>query len=663
MLDGFDRETLRGQQIMSVQFGRCNFDGKPVDSKDLEGARSALTPYGPDGEGCICKDNFGVLFRAFHTTKEDRVDRQPHVSQSGAVTIWDGRLDNRDELIHELAGELSTDSTDVSIVSAAYERWGTGSFCKLIGDWAVCTWDPRTQALVLAKDFLGSRHLYYSIENDTITWCTILDPLVHFADRSLVLEEEFIAGWLSFFPAPDLTPYVGLQAVPPSCFVRFSKGTRQVNKYWDFNPAKKIRYPLDADYEEHFRSVFAQSIRRRLRSDTPVLAELSGGMDSSSIVCMADNIIRDGFAETPRLDTLSYYDDSEPNWNERPFFTKVEEKRGRVGCHIDVSNQSILIPHGDRSRVALTPSSPDGRTTESSRQLAACMGAQGTRVVLSGVGGDEITGGVPTPMPELEDLLARAQFWSLAHGLKVWALNKRKPWLHLFWAAIEGFCPSWRLPKDRRTAPWLNSDFVKRNNFALRGYRSRVKLFGPLPSFQENIFVLNALRRQFGCVSLPLDPPYERRHPYLDRDLLEFMFSIPREQVVRPGQRRSLMRRALAGTVPEEILNRKRKAFVTRSPVTALAAELPKLLEDGREMHASSFGIVDSRRFSEVLAQARQGVQVPLVTVMRTVALEDWLRGLADRHLLQAGSTSREKHVAHMPEGRGEVTSIPQSAA
>ena len=79
-----------------------------------------------------------------------------------------------------------------------------------------------------------------------------------------------------------------------------------------------------------------EAVRRRLRSDSPILAELSGGMDSSSIVCMADTIIARGNAETPRLDTLSYYDDSEPNWNERPYFTKVEEKRGRTGCHIDV---------------------------------------------------------------------------------------------------------------------------------------------------------------------------------------------------------------------------------------------------------------------------------------------------------------------------------------
>src|SRR4051794_32673310 len=104
---------------MSVQFGRCNLDGKPVDPKDLERARPVLAPYGPDGEGSICKDNFGVLFKAFHTTADSRREQQPHVTPSGVVITWDGRLDNRADLLRGLANEISSNSTDVSIVGAA----------------------------------------------------------------------------------------------------------------------------------------------------------------------------------------------------------------------------------------------------------------------------------------------------------------------------------------------------------------------------------------------------------------------------------------------------------------------------------------------------------------------------------------------------------------
>ena len=113
-----------------------------------------------------------------------------------------------------------------------------------------------------------------------------------------------------------------------------------------------------------------------------------------------------------------------------------------------------------------------------------------------------------------------------------------------------------------RPAPWLQSSFVKHHRAALSGYPFRTKLLGPLPSFQGNMRTFDALQRQLACKALPLEPPFEKRYPCLDRSLLEFIFAIPREQLVRPTQRRSLMRRALVGIVPEEILNRKAKAFL-----------------------------------------------------------------------------------------------------
>src|SRR6266852_4929865 len=109
---------------MSVQLGRWNFDGKPVDRDYLEKAKAAIAPYGPDGSGSHCKGNMSILYRAFHTTKESRSETQPHITPSGAVITWDGRLDNRTELIDELSDSLTNDSTDVAIVAAAYEKWG-----------------------------------------------------------------------------------------------------------------------------------------------------------------------------------------------------------------------------------------------------------------------------------------------------------------------------------------------------------------------------------------------------------------------------------------------------------------------------------------------------------------------------------------------------------
>ena len=629
---------------MSVQFGRWNFDSKPVERDYLEKANALIAPYGPDGGSSYSKGNISILYHAFHTTKESRREAQPHVTSSGAILTWDGRLDNRAELIRQLRNVLTIGSTDVSIVAAAYEEWGTDCFGKLIGDWALSIWDENTRSVILAKDPIGMRHLYYSLDENQVTWSTILDPLVLFAGKTFALCEEYIAGWFSFFPAGHLTPYVGIHSVPPSSFALIRAGKHTISKYWDFDPDKKIRYSTDAEYEEHFRAVFAEAVRRGLRSDSPILAELSGGMDSSSIVCMADTILARGAGETQRLDTISYYDDSEPNWNERPYFTKVEEKRGRTGCHINVCSQESFKVEFDTDRFAATPSS-GGRPNEASKQYAACMTSQGNRVVLSGIGGDEVTGGVPTPTPELEDLLVRGTFKTLVHQLKVWALNKRKPWFYLFFEAARGFFPPALVgvPKHKRPAPWLTPAFVKRNPAALRGYEDRRKIFGSLPSLQGNVGTLDALRRQLACSDLSSDLPREKRYPYLDRGLLEFLFAIPPEQLVRPGQRRSLMRRSLIGIVPDELLNRKRKAFVNRGPRVGIAAEWPHLLELGQNMLMSSLGIADSTHFVEALQKIRQGADVPIIPLMRTLGIELWLRNLTARNVL--GDAAVERRV------------------
>jgi len=501
---------------MSVQFGRWNFEGQTPALEYIEKVIAALAPYGPDSNEAYSEAGVKILYRAFHATKESHREKQPHISSSGALITWDGRLDNRAELISELSASGTNGSTDLAIVAMAFEKWGTNCFAKLIGDWALSIWNPRNRSLILAKDPIGTRHLYYSFDNNQVTWSTILDPLVRLAGKAFALEEEYIAGWFSMFPAVDLTPCVGIHSVPPSSFVLLRPGKHTVSTYWNFDPQKKIRYRTDAEYEEHFRTIFAEAVRRKLRSDRPVLAELSGGRDSSSIVCMADTVIASGTAETPRLDTFSIYDDSEPNWNERPYFTKVEEKRGRVGWHVNVAAQDPETipapeppPESPRRRFVSTPGN-DGRT---SPQMRMCMTSQGNRVVLSGIGGDEVMGGVPTPVPELENLLARAQFGALAHQLKVWALEKRKPWFHLFWQAARGFFPPAfvGVPKHMTPAPWLQSSFVKRHWASLTGYPSRTKLFGPLPSFQENVGAFDALRRQLARAALPFEPPYENR--------------------------------------------------------------------------------------------------------------------------------------------------------
>jgi asparagine synthase (glutamine-hydrolysing) len=643
---------------MGVIFGRRNFDGRQPPEEYLNKVRSMLSPYGPDGDSSYSGQGISIIYCALHTTQESRQEIQPLVTASGTAVTWDGRLDNREELLRLLQLPDLHGCADVSIVGAAYERWGIACFGKLIGDWALSIWNPTDQTLILAKDPIGVRHLYFSLDRGQVAWSTVLEPLVRLANHKFSLDEEYIAGWFSFFPATRLTPYVGVESVPPSCFVRFHSGKQSTTQYWDFDPAKRIRYDTDAEYEDHFRIVFAESVRRRLRSDSTVLAELSGGMDSTCIVCMADSLLARGLAATHRVNTVSYYSDVEPNWNERPYFEKVEKQRGRSGCHIDVGSQSTFDSGFLSDRFPATPAFAAG-PAQVHQEFVQCLTSSQSRVLLSGIGGDEVMGGVPTPTPELADLLVLGAFGAFCHQLKVWALNQRKPWFHLFLEVASGFLPPRiaGLSDHIRPALWLHPVFARKNVDALTGYPARLTFRRALPSFQENRFALNALQRQLACLGLASDPPFERAYPYLDRDLLEFLFSIPRNQLVRPGHRRSLMRRALAGIVPGEILNRKRKAFVTRKPFLLLKAESAKLTAMASGMLNSAMGFIDPQRFSEILQSACRGRDIPIVPLKRTLLIEDWLRALQPWGVLTANTYQHSTTSIHRARTNAGVPS------
>jgi asparagine synthase (glutamine-hydrolysing) len=661
---------------MSVQFGKWNFEGQPPSPGYMEKVNAILAPYGPDSKEAYSERGLNILYRAFHTTKEARREAQPCISASGGVLTWDGRLDNRADLISALQDSLTISSTDVTIVAAAYEKWGTGCFAKLIGDWALSIWNPINHSLLLAKDPIGIRKMYYSFDDSQVTWSTILDPLVLLAGKTFKINEEYIAGWFLMHPANHLTPYVGIHSVPASSFVLLQPGKHIVNEFWDFDPGKRIRYRTDAEYEQHFRTVFAEAIRRRLRSDGPVLADLSGGMDSSSIVCMADTIITSGASETLRLDTISWYDDADPILDERQFFSKVEHKRGRTGWHINLgelrqresSSQQWSTADFARDRFAATPSAsnPHG---EFFNQYRTCIVSQGYRVVLAGIAGDDVMGsGVPTPAPELQNLLARAHFITLSHRVNAWAVKMRKPRLALLWEAVRGFLTlspaGLGFPGDLDAVPLFDPGFVFRNQAALRGYPTRVSLFGPLPSFQIQVATLRALRRIVAsCVSRP-EMLAERRYPYLDRCLLEFMFAIPREQIVRVGQRRSLMKRSLSGIVPDEVLSRRQKADVLPQRQQSSLAALPSLAEIGQDMVSSSLRIINPDLFLGAQQKARCSQEGPVRILRCAMTLEAWLRHLTIHGVLTTGAvTMRRRHAWSLKAEKLETASRSESSA
>jgi asparagine synthase (glutamine-hydrolysing) len=627
---------------MSVQAGTWNFDGRPVDPKQIEDISEFLKQQGPDGESRYVNGSVVLLYRPFHTTAESRREKQPYFSHRGFILTWDGRLDNRHTLIADLRSDLEANPTDVAIVAAAFDRWETDCFRRLIGDWAVSIWKPEQRELFFAADYMAIRHIFYYLKKDRILWSTDLSSLVLLSNDKFHIDDNYIAGYLAHNPDAHLTPYLEIREVPPGQSVRLRNGSAVIERFWRFSPKSRIRYKTDAEYEEHFRHVFRQSVQRRLRSDSPVLAELSGGLDSSSIVCTADDILAKEGAETPRLDTLSYYDNSEPSGDDWTYFQKIEAKRGRVGIHIDGSRLGTSPASLACSGFSALPGDL-GFGQELEAERADVVRGGGYRAVLSGIGGDEFTGGVPDPRAYLADLIVQLKLVSLAKQVMAWSMVKRKPWIQLLCqSAIDVLPPSVRqyFTKEAEIEPWIRRDFAKRTRLAIRQMDTAEHFGLWLPTRRSCIAGVLTMANNLAKLAPSANALEEARYPFLDQTLLEFVLSIPASQLLRPGERRSLMRRSLAGIVPQEILSRKTKQVGQRTPMLVLDKSWDELQNVCRSPLSSRFGYIHEAQLLKTICDNRTGRSTPMVRLLWTISLEYWLRDLMARGLLAPPAAS-----------------------
>src|SRR5260221_10231991 len=621
---------------MSAQAGVYLFDGRPADPGLLARMTDAINECGPDGGMQYLSGSVGMVYRALHTTEESRHEVQPHISRKGAVVMWDGRLDNRDELISQLDDDLKSERTDVAIVATALDRWGTRCLSKLAGDWALALWDPRERALVLARDYVGIRHLYYHPRSECVMWCSNLASLVLLTGSQFTLNEEYIAGYLAMYPAANLTPYREISAVPPGSFVCVRDGNPTVQSYRACQPGRMIRYKTDAEYEEHFREVFGQAVGRRLRSDSPILADLSGGLDSSSIVCLADEIVAKKRFPSPRVDTISHFDAEERNGDDFPYVRIVEERRGKTGYHIDAGKHRPSFTNETRNYMAVPGGLGDRQSLEDER--LRFMQAGGYRTLLSGIGGDEFLGGIPDPRPQLGDLIVQFRFRQLAKQLIAWSLVKRRPLIQLLLGSLSQLLPPnlrVLLEKKSEVEDYIGSDFARRQRFA-KLKLGPLKDFGfLLPSRRDLARTLVVLSWQMSQTQPTAGACVERRYPYLDQNFVEFITSIPATQLLRPGDRRSLMRRALRDVLPKEILLRTSKNIWAGSYMISFRDHSEQIENLFKSPLTAQFGFVDGDRFLRVLMSAKNGNAPNITHILRLISLELWLRQVMSRKLIQ----------------------------
>ena len=615
---------------MSGMAGICNFNGQDVDPAQLLALGSVLAERGPDGGHGHVAGSVGMVYRAFHTNAESRRERQPLLSRAGHLLCWDGRLDNRAELIPLLQNEPCEARTDVALVFAAYQKWSTDFLARLIGDFALSLWDPFAKMLLLARDPFGVRPLYYFHHHDEFIWSSTLNSLLALPAIELEVNDEYVAGCLALYPEPASTPYRNITAVEPCQLVTVTHRQIQQRRCWRPAENDEIRYAKDEEYEERFREPFREAVSCRLRSDRPIWSELSGGLDSSSIVLQADRIQAEERSAAARVQTLSFVDDPSVTFFDRRFIRVVENARGRQGLHVDGGGHWISLASPQDRSIATPLTSVC--VAELHKRVWESMKADGARVLVSGLGGDQVTWSNLEPGPELCDLLLTRKPVSLHRRLQVWSAATHIPYVQLLWQEVMlPFLPvavRARFQNQIELSSWLDQEFVRRTRIAERLVLPEDPFDFHLPSrrIQSSriwYIVMNIARGEYWEHAA-----YEKTYPFLHRPLIEFLLNVPITQKLRPDETRSLMRRALRDLLPTKILERRSKGTTGEALCRGLANEWPRirpLLVDSR---LARRGYVNAKELVQAFDRARHGMEFNISSLLQALALEVWLRSL-----------------------------------
>lgn len=587
---------------MSAIYGLVHLDGTPVQESGLECITRALLPFGPDGGGVWIRGHVALGQRLQCFTPEDRLERQPLTGAEGnCVLIADARIDNRAELAEELgiASAETGQMPDSAWILRAWEKWGRECAAHLVGAFAFAIYDLRENTVFLARSGMGERALYYHATARTFAFASAPAGLFALPFVPRRIDEEMLADYLISAPAtPGRTLYAGIRSLPAGHSMLVREGA-EPRRFWQPYSGKELRFPRDDEYPEALSALLERVVADHSRSITPVGVSMSGGLDSASIAAVAarqlagqgkrlatfTEVPRPGFEgalipgryadETPYVQAIArqyenldlnlirtggrfYLDGIEDvfaaadapfrNASNRPYIEAIAREAAAQGVRVLLvagSGNMTFSWSGSGLLPWLAGSGQWDRCWREARQLAARMpGHSALRLIFGEV-----------VMPALPGPLWRAikRFRKPDNP----AFRTSRPWLAES-PIRPAFAAACRVEERARQAGY---DFFGRPQADTRAVRMRL-----LSVADRQADMCRWQRAGFGV---------DRRDPAGDQRIVQFCLSLPEDQFRREGQSRLLIRRAMQGRLPPEILDSRMRGLQAADWLDCLRAAQP----------------------------------------------------------------------------------------
>lgn len=521
--------------------------GSPVDTALLCRMTEAMRARAPDGESSRVVGGIGLGVAALLGTTQSADCRQPLCHPGSVFLVADARLDDRIRLRAELraAGsephiEVDRDVSDTELVGAAHRLWGTRCLDRLTGDFSFAALDLRSGEMLLARDQLGVRPLYYAEVTDSWLFSNDVAALLAHPEVDRTIDEISLADFLlwGMYMDPGRTIYRGIRCLPPGHCARVNGQRFRVERYW--SPAANVaasRMSLE-DATQSFRFLLSTAVRERLAPGN-VGFELSGGMDSTSVLACA--VASRPGAGSQFLATCTSSEGAYPKQAERRLAQQVAAHLGVAFDWADVSQQRCFDAPAARSARTLEPVSNPLHGFFVDR-LAAAQ-SRGTRVVLTGQGGDEIMSPGFSPSAALR----QRAFGQLAKHMLLALRTRgtlRGTGLRSLWRARGSEAgPLTELPA------WIDPDFAARVNLTDRWHSvwNHMEKDVGLRNFLDQPW-LSRLFEIYDRARLPI----RHRHPFLDLRLLNWIGAVPDDYKLG----KQLLRLAMKDALPASVIDR-----------------------------------------------------------------------------------------------------------
>lgn len=567
--------------------GWVNFsESLKSNSKIIKKMTDILERRGPDSEGIYESENVLLGHRRLIVVDPEGGE-QPMIkiiNGNKYVLVYNGELYNTEELRKSLLeeGYFFDSYSDTEVLLMSYIAWGVNCIKKFNGIFAFAIYDEEKEQVFLARDQMGVKPLFYSINNKNIIFASEIKAILANPMVKAQIDREGITELFALGPAvvPGKAIYKNILEIAPANCLLISKENIKVWEYWKVTLQENKETVEEA--AEHVRLLLFDAIKRQLVGDVPICTFLSGGLDSSAISAIAAEEFRN---RGKILNTYSIdYKDNE-KYFKSSLFQPTSDKYWvfRMAEFIKSNHKNVVLNHKDLV-LALKDSTLardlPGMADVDSSLLLFCKEIRKNFVVsLSGECADEIFGGYPWYTNE-EMLNAKTFPWSRAVGMRKSILNEK----------IKKFnieeCAEYEYLKTLKEVPHFENEDKK-------NYRMKEMFYLNL-----KWFMVNLLNRKDRC---SMYNSLEVRVPFADIRIVEYAFNLPAEIKLLHGREKGILRKALEGVLPEDVVYRKKSPYPkTHNPIYTemVCKEMNKILSDN---NSPILEIIDKKVVKEIV--------------------------------------------------------------